>query len=231
MNFNWDSWNKLRDSNLDTTFRQWVLIFKNDLEIISNYLDNLESEAKVLDAFSFSQYEKEVITNVSDYLIRALDMRMEALEKIVKDFSEADHKHHREFLKLHLWNLVGKSPLLHRAQTKPLGYAGDYEMMNMLYRDHSEGKSFFGKVMNIVAANLPVAQANINRIEFLIKLINNTIERFPDPNIISVGSGPAKEVETYFKKYFRPINISLFDQEPHAIDQCKRNISPIVTHN
>lgn len=232
MGFNWNALLDLSKVNVD--FRRWVLDIKNELEVVSENLDILELESQSLDAYSFAELEKEILTQVSANVISVLNTRMEEFETIVKDFSEEDHKFHREFLKAHLWSLVGQSPLLRRAQTKPLGYAGDYEMMNMLYRNHAEGKSFFGKVMNIVAASLPVAQANINRIEFLNTLILDTLERTIDPCITSVGSGPAREVEVYFnrvnKNFLRNIHFTLFDQESRAIDQCKRNILPIVTH-
>ena len=39
---------------------------------------------------------------------------------------------------------------VYRAYTKPLGYAGDYEVVNMMLRDPFEGDSLFAKVINSV---------------------------------------------------------------------------------
>ena len=45
--------------------------------------------------------------------------------------------------------LLLSSPFLYRAYQKPLGYAGDYEMVNMIARDPYEGGSLFAKVVNL----------------------------------------------------------------------------------
>ena len=41
------------------------------------------------------------------------------------------------------------SPFMHRIFAKPLGYAGDYEMVNMILRDPCEGSSLFAKLLNV----------------------------------------------------------------------------------
>ncbi len=38
-----------------------------------------------------------------------------------------------------------QSPWMHRARHKPLGYLGDFEMMNGLYGNHFAGSTLFAK--------------------------------------------------------------------------------------
>jgi len=51
-------------------------------------------------------------------------------------------------MKRQIHPLVLCSPFLYRTFQKPLGYAGDYEMVNMMTRDPYEGGSMFAKLVN-----------------------------------------------------------------------------------
>ena len=42
---------------------------------------------------------------------------------------------------------------------KPLGYAGDFEMMNMLYRNESLGDTLFGQALSRVILDCDAARA------------------------------------------------------------------------
>ena len=90
--------------------------------------------------------------------------------RLVGDFTESEHVEHRAYCKLHLGPFLTQSPFLRRALEKPLGYAGDYEMMNMLYRDPAEGDTLFGRALNCVSPTSR-AQANKNRIDYIGRLI------------------------------------------------------------
>jgi extracellular factor (EF) 3-hydroxypalmitic acid methyl ester biosynthesis protein len=119
-----------------------------------------------------------------------------------------------------------------RAYDKPLGYAGDYEMMNMLYRDHAEGESIFGRVVNMHAAQEPAAAANINRLTLLANKIceiaNESSERI---RIASVGCGPAREIWKVLDEFpavGARLDVALIDQEPRAIELGERTLAPFA---
>ena len=119
-----------------------------------------------------------------------------------------------------------ESPFLRRALEKPLGYAGDYEMMNMLYRDPWEGETSLGRALNVCFTNEPAAVANKNRIAYLGEIIRKraSIDRI---RIASIGCGPAKEIEVLLHESpeLEPrLDVTLVDQEQLALDQCARTI-------
>jgi extracellular factor (EF) 3-hydroxypalmitic acid methyl ester biosynthesis protein len=119
-----------------------------------------------------------------------------------------------------------ESPFLCRALEKPLGYAGDFEMMNMLYRDPWEGRTPLGRALNVCFTNEPAAVANKNRIAYLGELIREKSGQ-NRVRIASIGCGPAKEIEELLRESpeLGPrLDITLVDQEQLALDQCSRTI-------
>ncbi len=108
---------------------------------------------------------------------------------------------HRTFGRRQLHPLLLCSPFLYRTFSKPLGYAGDYEMVNMLCRDPLEGSSLFAKVVNYWFLRQAPAEAHRNRIEFLAERIAEVTLRAASAGrvarIMSVGCGPAREVQRF----------------------------------
>ncbi len=65
------------------------------------------------------------------------------------------------------------SPFGHRTYHKPIGYAGDYEMMNMIYRNQPEGRSLFEKLIHLLLVSQWPAKSVRNRIAHLRENILN----------------------------------------------------------
>ena len=57
-------------------------------------------------------------------------------------------------------------PFMYRIFAKPLGYAGDYEMMNMIVRNDNEGGSLFAKLLQAYILNQAPAIAVRNRVDY-----------------------------------------------------------------
>jgi hypothetical protein len=63
--------------------------------------------------------------------------------------------------------LIDLSPFAARCFHKPLGYAGDFEMMNMLYRNESLGDTLFGRSLSRVILDSDAGQAVRHRAHYL----------------------------------------------------------------
>jgi extracellular factor (EF) 3-hydroxypalmitic acid methyl ester biosynthesis protein len=169
---------------------------------------------------------------VSPIVVERLNAASVELSDFASRLSDDQHTHYRAYFRTHVMPLLCASPLLRRAYEKPLGYAGDYEMMNMLYRDHAEGESLFGKVINIYGAQEPAARANINRLEYLGKRIRElTQETDGRVRIASIGCGPAREITKLLSEQpaLGPrLEIALIDQEDRAIAFAERTLGPLA---
>ena len=76
---------------------------------------------------------------------------------------------HQAFGRRQLHPLILASPFVYRTLQKPLGHAGDYEMVNMIMRDPYEGASLFAKAFNVCALSRPPIVAHRNRLQYLGK--------------------------------------------------------------
>jgi SAM-dependent methyltransferase len=106
-------------------------------------------------------------------------------------------------------------------------------MMNMLYRDHAEGETLFGKALNIYATHEAAARANINRISYLGEKIRDAVAASPRERIriASVGCGPAREITTLLTEspeLGARLDVALIDQEERSIAYCERTLAPLV---
>lgn len=81
-----------------------------------------------------------------------------------------------EFFREKLYATVYQAPLSYRVLSKPLGYAGDYEMMNLIYRSQPEGHNLFAKCMHNYWLRQPAAQAVRNRAKYLVNKIGQIID-------------------------------------------------------
>jgi extracellular factor (EF) 3-hydroxypalmitic acid methyl ester biosynthesis protein len=109
---------------------------------------------------------------------------------------------HRTYAKRQLHPQLLCAPFAYRTYQKPLGYAGDYEMVNMILRDPLEGSSLFSKIINSWFLSQRPAQAHRNRIAYLTKIIVKETHRVAcyggqPARIFNLGCGPAGEVQNF----------------------------------
>ena len=117
---------------------------------------------------------------------------------------------HKEFARRDLHPLLLCSPFIHRTFTKPLGYAGDYEMVNMMFRRPWEGQTIYARIVNALLITAPTAQGHRNRIDRLTRCLDDEARRAVEAGhrlrVLNVGCGPAIEVQQFLH------------QSPHADD-------------
>lgn len=107
---------------------------------------------------------------------------------------------HKFFFQRELHPLVMRAPFLHRTYTKPLGYAGDYEMMNMIHRQTTDGPTAYAKILNTAYVRLPIAVCVLNRAAMLESYLDEAAsagEKDGEIRILCVGCGPALEIERF----------------------------------
>jgi extracellular factor (EF) 3-hydroxypalmitic acid methyl ester biosynthesis protein len=212
-------------------FKVWVTNFRSWLERVKNFLDAEERSLENLDQFSREEALRAYLMEASPRLVARLNQASQQLSGLVSGLAEDEHPIYRSYYKAQVLPLLAHSPLLRRAHVKPLGYAGDYEMMNMLYRDHAEGASLFGKLLNVYAAQEGAAQANINRLNYLGHKIRAAIEVRGRVRLASIGCGPARELAVLLHQYpelGQHIEVALIDQEERVLTYCERTLSPLA---
>lgn len=109
-----------------------------------------------------------------------------------------------------------QSPVLRRCWEKPRGYAGDFLMMEALYRRVPEGDTPLGLWLDTWALELPGFQAVRNRRDILAELLREEHARGARA-VMNVASGSAPELvavarEASFER------VTLLDQDQGALD-------------
>ena len=181
--------------------------------------------------------EDDILEEVAPHLVARMNRASADLQSLDRHVPDAERPRLQRSCREVLGPFFAHSPFMHRAATKPLGYAGDYELMNMLYRDHKEGATPFGKAINLYATQEAAARANINRVDLLVNLTHGEIEGrgrsrlSPRLRMASIGCGPAFEFEQFLSRYpghGPKIDMTLVDQEEKALLQCEERIKPLA---
>jgi SAM-dependent methyltransferase len=140
----------------------------------------------------------------------------------------------REFSQRHLHRLLMQSPWMHRARHKPLGYPGDYEVMNGLYGNPFVGPTLFAKAVNLAFVSMPAAEAVRTRKDLIKAELSQHLDRASEARptrILSIAAGPAQEVYELLQErpsIAGPVEIVLFEQDRRALTYAYARLSRVV---
>jgi extracellular factor (EF) 3-hydroxypalmitic acid methyl ester biosynthesis protein len=175
--------------------------FLTDLRL---WLDQVELSIRSTPAGDRLKLERDLGRELGPSTTRAIGELFEKFESVaarLENESADERAAHSAFAKRLLHPLLLCSPFLYRTFRKPLGYAGDYEMVNMICREPLEGGSLFAKIVNLWFLRQPPAEAHRNRIQFLFERLQEAVLTASRANrlarIVSVGCGPAVEVQRF----------------------------------
>ncbi len=106
---------------------------------------------------------------------------------------------HRAYAQTALHPLVLRAPFVYRTFAKPLGYAGDYEMVNQILGDPRQGGSTYIQLVNAMFLRAAVAVAHRNRIDILVEFLRKAVASAASQDrpvrILNVGCGPGVEIQ------------------------------------
>jgi len=148
--------------------------------------------------------EKEIFTGIQEQVVEEVLPSWERLEEVAKEISEAEVSLHKAYLRRELHPIVLCSPFIFRTYTKPLGYAGDYEMVNMMLRNPYEGSSAFAKLLNFALLHTEPVVAHRNRIDYLVETLKNETRkrvRKGRTRVFNLACGPAVEVGRFLRNH------------------------------
>lgn len=175
-----------------------IEMFLTDLRL---WLEQVELAIHSLPNDGRTQLEQGVIKKLSPEIIPLIDGLFERFEIIAQKLEEEARPAHRNYIQRHLHPIVLCAPFARRAYEKPLGYPGDYEMVNMMARKPEEGASLFAKIFNVWLVQQGSATAHRNRLTYLTKCIETETLRASrggkKTRIFNFACGPAIEVQQF----------------------------------
>jgi extracellular factor (EF) 3-hydroxypalmitic acid methyl ester biosynthesis protein len=145
--------------------------------------------------------ELDVANELRDALIPATNSLFDRFEEVSDKIDDELLPAHHAFGRRQLHPLLLCSPFLYRSFTKPLGYAGDYEMINMILRNQPEGSSLFAKLVNTYLLDQAPPHAVRNRVDFLynevVQETTRVVREGRTANIYNLACGAAREVQIF----------------------------------
>ncbi len=171
---------------------------------LRRWLEQVELGVRSDPAQNRAEVEREIIHELERPILPNVAPLFEKLETIAGNIGDDLQSLHRSYLRRQLHPLVLCSPFVYRVFQKPLGYAGDYEMVNMILKDSNQGGSLFAKILNHFFLNIAPCQAHRNRIKYLVQKLQDETHRVMGMGrkvrIFNLGCGPAQEVQEFLRR-------------------------------
>lgn len=186
------------------------------------YLERLISQFGTTEEKFTRSDKQEIFQQLYDEIKRPwADMLYQGNELVIP------HHHNREMRKslkryteLVITRDFVKGPTWWRSYFKPLGYPGDYYLMNYMYDERPEGETL--EEMFLHSLGLVAGRPIVSRMHTLseILLAKSNAQGAEPLHITSIGCGPAREFETVFTRAApgSKWNVTLLDQEPKALE-------------
>lgn len=214
-------------------FKLFTASFVFGLSVFKKHLDELDAKfAKEPSSLKHTLFDS-VMQGIGKELWVFLEQEIEKLKILVKNYSKSENEKHGFFLRRAMWNFILESEFIKRTNLKPRGYAGDSDMMEMLYKMEFSGNSSFGKIFHKHPVDTKAAWAVRNRRKLIVGEINKSISAFDnskDFKLLSIACGPAWELQDFFSESPNNyIEAVLLDQDTEALGQAKNRIESIPT--
>jgi extracellular factor (EF) 3-hydroxypalmitic acid methyl ester biosynthesis protein len=204
-------------------FRSFVADAMYDLSVWRRFFDDAERAIADEPPEIADAARQAMIKSQRSELFGYLDRHMADLAALVADYTEEEHERHGFYLRRQAWQFITESAFLARTNMKPRGYAGDAEMMLMIYENRYVGSTVFAKLMHKHPVETAAADAVRNRRHLVTRVLHEVLPNFaraPGPlSVFSVACGPAAELEDIFatREDFERLRCTLLDQDPHAL--------------
>jgi extracellular factor (EF) 3-hydroxypalmitic acid methyl ester biosynthesis protein len=219
-----------REQAYDRFFQQWQKSYRvapefkvqvTDIQAflvaVRQWLEQIEFSRGTAPGSRRSEPEIETLDAVARRVIAAFNAQHEKFEELAYAIPAEHYGAHQEFVRRQWQPLFLCSPFGQRTFYKPLGYAGDYEMMNMIHRNRPEGGTLYEKLIHFLLVSQWPAQSVRNRVAHLKNhLLQETARAARSgrrARVLNVGCGPAREVQDFVKEtpLANQVDFSLLD--------------------
>ncbi|HUJ24546.1 MAG TPA: class I SAM-dependent methyltransferase [Myxococcales bacterium] len=216
------AWN--RRHAISNEFRAFVADLLFDLQVYRSVFEDLD--ARLAGESEQTRRELQTLAREQEYprFRTWLDERVAELERITSSLARPQQEQHGFYFRKQMRDFILSSELLSRTNSKPRGYAGDSDVMRLLYANDFRGPTVFAQFMHKYPAELAAAQAVRNRRRLVSEWVRERIvKRTPEKplRVLSVACGPAEELGDVLltPDDVGRVQFMLLDQDPEALGQ------------
>lgn len=222
-----------KDYQIAPEFKVLVTDIQAFLSGVRQWLEQVEFELRTQNDKHATDREREILESTAQRVIGAFNIQHERFEELAYAIPPETHGTHQDFVRRHWHRLFLCAPFGHRTFHKPLGYAGDYEMMNMIHRNQPEGRTLYEKLIHKLLVSQWPAESVRNRISHLKeKLIQETarvVRSKKRARILNIGCGPAREVQDFLREsaLSNEADFTLVDFNQETLDHATGKLSEL----
>jgi extracellular factor (EF) 3-hydroxypalmitic acid methyl ester biosynthesis protein len=193
------------------------------LHDLRSWLEQVELGIQALTRHEREKFEQKTTLEIAQAVIPLINALFEKFEDIAKGLEEDQKNAHARYMRQHLHPLILAAPFARRTFEKPLGYAGDYEMVNMIARNGYEGDSLFARIIHHWFVQQPPAAAHRNRLKYLTERIELEAYRVArgggTARVFNFACGPAVEVQNFLRSSFsEKVKLTLADFNAETLE-------------
>lgn len=222
---------------ISTPYRRTVSDFAFLVSSYRNLMARQEEELEVLGLANRRDVQEEVLEAAWRNLKGPIYDLQGRLDDLTRDHYEDREMQriYRDYTSPLITPLLIEGPFFHRSWSKPLGYPGDYMIMQQLYDHAWEGRSLFSRLIHRYGVEHIMGEAVRSRKRLLRREIEMVVGRTPvvgdEPvRIVSLGSGPAREIIEFVREYDgdKPVEFVMIDQDNTALGDVNTILAPMV---
>lgn len=172
----------------------------------------------------------DLFENLKRPLLPKMIELQQRFEYEAKSVTADELESHCSYAQRDLLPLMMRAPFFHRSYTKPLGYAGDYEMVNMIARAQREGPTTYAQLINDFYLDAGLARAHRNRLTILGERLEERARAAKAANqvlrVLNVGCGPSIEIQRFIRECDAAdaIHFTLIDFNEETLAYAKERI-------
>lgn len=228
MNDFFEDWEKSND--IVVPFKLAVSEAENLFLGMQKWLGRVDLNVRSAAAPNRLELEARVISEVKSQVSSRFEELLEPFVSAVQEVADDQAATHKAYVRRQLHPIVLSSPFIYRTYVKPLGYAGDYEMVNMILKQELDGASVFAKLLNYSLLKAAPAEAHRNRIDYLyqkiVRMAEQAVQEGRRLKVFNLGCGPAEEVRRVIlnEEIADRIDFTLVDFNDETIEYARKGI-------
>ncbi len=209
--------------------------FSNFLAEASRWIEEAETAiigSTEADSEKAVHFRKSIEKSVAVKLTGLLDLFQKEAALVPKEESVA----YKAFARRELHPYMLCAPFLWRSFYKPLGYAGDYEMVNMMLQESpSVGTTTYAKIFHDLTTSVAACLAHRNRVKILEQQLAEEAERVTSEEqriftALTVACGPAVEIQRFIRNHevVSQCALHLMDFNDETLEYTKRRTAEAI---
>lgn len=213
-------------------FERWVAALLYDLAVHRRFFDEQD---RIIDEEPHdvaAAARAALLAGEGGRFLAFLDQKDRELDELVSGYTKEEHERHGFYLRRMAWHFIVGSEIHRRTNLKPRGYAGDAEMMRLIYENQPAGHHAFNRLLHKHAVSKPSAEAVRARRGLVAGVLREVDARFGHPTpfrFLSVASGPAWELRDVFlsRADARRLECVLLDQDAQALEAARASVTAL----